>query len=90
MILCELRHKKTGIRCFRPGPIQTSLYSHRNGLETSIFGNNKRDCTIHVVKTKALISYAVTAQLIRGFVFAYVDCWFSVVALQFCGGVLNG
>ena len=31
----------------------------------------KRDCTIHVAKTKALISCAVTAQLICVFVFAY-------------------
>ena len=37
----------------------------------------KRDCTIHVAKTKALISFAVTAKLICVFVFAYADCWFS-------------
>ena len=29
------------------------------------------------VATKALISRAVTALLICGFVFAYADCWFS-------------
>ena len=34
-----------------------------------------RKCTIHVVKTKALISFAVTAKLICVFVFAYADCW---------------
>ena len=28
-------------------------------------------------KTKALISFAVTAKLICGFVFAYAKCWFS-------------
>ena len=28
-------------------------------------------------KKKALISFAVTAQLICAFVFAYADCWFS-------------
>ena len=33
--------------------------------------------TIFVAKTKALISCAVTAQLICGFVFAYANCWFS-------------
>ena len=27
---CELRHKKTCLRGFRPGPTQTWLYSHRN------------------------------------------------------------
>ena len=36
--------------------------------------------TIHVVKTKALISCAVTAQLICAFVFAYAKSWFSDVA----------
>ena len=30
-----------------------------------------------MVKTKALISCAVTAQLICVFVFAYANCWFS-------------
>ena len=30
-----------------------------------------------VAKTKALISFAVTAKLICVFVFAYADCWFS-------------
>ena len=36
-----------------------------------------RKCTIRVVKTKALISFAVTAKLICVFVFIYADCWFS-------------
>ena len=35
------------------------------------------DCTICVAKTKALISCAVTAQLICVFVFTNADCWFS-------------
>ena len=30
-----------------------------------------------MAKTKALISFAVTAKLICVFVFAYADCWFS-------------
>ena len=34
-------------------------------------------CTIRVAKTKALISFEVTAKLICVFVFAYADCWFS-------------
>ena len=34
------------------------------------------DCTVCVVKTKALISSAVTAKLICNFVFAYAYCWF--------------
>ena len=37
----------------------------------------KRDCTIYVVKTKALISCAVTTQLICVFVFAYAKSRFS-------------
>ena len=37
----------------------------------------KRYYTIQVAKTKALISFAVTAKLICVFVFAYADCWFS-------------
>ena len=36
-----------------------------------------RDCTIRVAKTKALISFAVTAKLICVFVFAYTKRRFS-------------
>ena len=36
-----------------------------------------RDCTIRVVKTKALISFGVTAKLICVFVFAYAKSRFS-------------
>ena len=36
-----------------------------------------RKCTIRVAKSKALISFAVTAKLICVFVFAYADCWLS-------------
>ena len=35
------------------------------------------DCTIYVAKTKALISFAVTAKLICVFVFAYAKRWYS-------------
>ena len=41
------------------------------------------ESTIHVAKTQALISFAVTAKLICAFVFAYADCWFSHVAAHF-------
>ena len=37
----------------------------------------QRDCTISVAKTKALISFAVTAKLICVFVFAYAKSRFS-------------
>ena len=42
----------------------------------------KKDCTSRVAKTKALISFAVTAKLICAFVFAYANCWFSHEAAQ--------
>ena len=42
------------------------------------------DCTIYVAKTKALISFAVTAKLICVFVFAYAKCWFSHGAAHLC------
>ena len=31
--LYEPRSEKTGLRGFRPGPIQTKLYSHRRWIE---------------------------------------------------------
>ena len=37
----------------------------------------KKNCTIRVAKTKALISFAVTVKLIWVFVFAYADCWLN-------------
>ena len=36
-----------------------------------------------MAKTKALISFAVTAKLVCAFVFAYADCWFSHAAAQY-------
>ena len=44
---------------------------------TKCSDKEKRNSTIHVTKTKALISFAVTAKLICVFVFAYSNCWFS-------------
>ena len=76
--LYEPRCEKTGLRGFRPGPAPTGLCSHRRWLESRNFGfRKKRDCTIHVAKTKALISFAVTAKLICVFVFAYAKSRFS-------------
>ena len=46
-------------------------------------------CTICVAKTKALISFAVTANLICAFVFAYADCWFSHAAAHFISRCTN-
>ena len=74
----ELRHEKYGLWGFRPGPTQTSLYSHRKRLDTPNFGfKKKRNCTIYVAKTKVLISFAVTTKLICTFVFALTKIWFS-------------
>ena len=76
-------HKKTNNLGFRPGPTRTGLYGHRRWLEAGNFGcRKKRNCTICVAKTKALISFAVTAKLICGFVFACADCWFSHAVAQ--------
>ena len=45
------------------GISQTHLYSHRSRLEAWNFGfKKKRNGTIRVAKTKALISFAVTAK----------------------------
>ena len=43
-----------------------------------------------VAKTKALISFAVTAKLICVFVFAYADCWFSHGAAQYYCKFVSG
>ena len=43
----------------------------------------KGDCTTYVAKTKALISFTVTVQLICVFVFAYAKSRFSHDAAQF-------
>ena len=40
------------------------------------------NCTIHVAKTKVLISFSVTAQLLCAFVFAYAKIRFSHDAAQ--------
>ena len=64
-------------------PAGRLLYSHRRRLEAGNFGFRKKsNCTICVAKTKALISFAVTAKLICAFVFSYVDCWFSHAVAQ--------
>ena len=44
----------------------------------------KRNSIIRVAKTKALISFVVTAMLISRFVFAYAECCFSRDAAQLC------
>ena len=46
----------------------------------------KKDCTIRAAKTKAMISFAVTAKLVCAFVFTYADCWFSYAVAHQCVG----
>ena len=78
-----VRFKQHKNLTFQPGLTQTRLYSHRGWLEARSFGLRKyRNCTIHVAKTKAMISLTVTAKLICAFVFAYADCWLSRAAAQ--------
>ena len=70
--IIEPRSEKTGLRGFPPDTTQTGLYSSTRWLEARNFVyRKKRDGTIYVAKTKALISFAVTAKLICVFVFAY-------------------
>ena len=57
----------------KPGFAVTEM--HR-GLKFRI-KSKYRDCTIRVAKTKALISFAITAKLICVFVFAYAKSQFS-------------
>ena len=51
----------------------------------------KRDCTICIAKTKALITYACTAKLISAFVFACAKIRFShdAVKFYFCNTVMH-
>ena len=61
----EPRRQKTGLQGFRPGPTQTGLCNYWRWLEAWNFRfRKKRNCTIRIAKTKALISFAVTAKLI--------------------------
>ena len=54
-----------------PGLTQIGLCSYRRWIDTLNFGfRKKRNCTVHVAKTKVLISFAVTAKVICAFVFA--------------------
>ena len=44
---------------------------------------------MYVAKTKALISFAVTAKMICIFVFAYAKCWFSHDAAHLCWVIVH-
>ena len=74
----EPRHEETNV-------LVADLVRHKPGctaledcqrLEISDF-ESRGIVLYYVAKTKALISFAVTAKLICVFVFAYAKCWFS-------------
>ena len=48
------------------------------------------NCTFRVAKTKALISFAVTAKLICAFDFANAECWFSHEAAHLTHYLISG
>ena len=68
--------EKTGLRGFRPDRKMA------RGLKLV----QLMDCSIYVAKTKALISFAVTAKLICVFVLAYAKSRFSNDAAQILMG----
>ena len=49
-----------------------------------------RDCTVPVAKTKKLVGFAVTVELICTFGFSYADCWFSHEAAHFLKALAAG
>ena len=80
-IIFEPSHDKTNNLGFRPGLTQTGLYKHKRWLQAGNLRFRKEEnCTIRVAKSKALISFVVTAKLVCAFVFAYADCWLSCAA----------
>ena len=69
---------------FRTGQTQAGLYKHR-WPEAGNFGlRKKRNCTICVVKTKALNSFAATVKLVCTFVFALC----KMMVLPWCGSII--
>ena len=70
----EPRSEKTGLRGFRP---DCTIIEDGKRLVISDLGIRGIVRTIHVAKTKTLISFAVTAKLICVFVFAHTKSRFS-------------
>ena len=73
----ELRHeKKKNYVVSEQVRHKQELHKHKRWLVARNFGFKKKsNCTIHIAKTKAMISFAVTAKLICIFVFAYAGCF---------------
>ena len=78
----EPRREKTNVLGFLQGLTQTGLCRHRRWLETWNFGiRKKRDCTIPVAKTKALITFAISFR--RGRVSIHLSrCISTLIYLQ--------
>ena len=94
LTLIEPRREKTELQGFQPGLTYYTAWAvqpQKQARSLKFLFKKKRNCMIGVAKTKALISCAVTAQLICIFVFAYADCWLSHEAAQLsiCGIVIN-
>ena len=62
----------------------TMCFLNRSDTNRAVQALEAENFGFHVAKTKALISFAVTAKLICIFVFAYADCWFSHDVAQLC------
>ena len=54
-----------------------SVQSQKMARSLKNFGFRKGNCTILVAKTKALISFAITAMLTYALVFTYAKCLIS-------------
>ena len=71
----ETCHGKTSNVVSEQGDTNQAVQAQK---KTSDFGfKKKRNCIICIVKTKVLISFAVTAKLVCAFVYAHANCWFS-------------
>ena len=57
--------------------INRAMQSQKRTRSLNVGDYKKIVCTIRAAKTKALISFAVTAKLVCVFVFAYAKCRFS-------------
>ena len=70
--------RKTVFRTFYQVRHKPSCTATEDSKRLEIFHlGSRKDCTIREVKTKALSSLTVTAELICAFVFAYAKSWFS-------------
>ena len=72
----EPRCEKTGFRGFRTRS-NTNQAVQLQKMSGGLKFRKKRDFTIYVAKSKALISCSITSQLILVFVFAYAKSQFS-------------